>query len=347
MTLRVRRVDLDHDREELMTVLERNLTEVAHRVRFAWLYLRNPAGMARSWLVEDTGRGGAVGAASVFPRYVWLDGRVRTCGQVGDFGIDVAYRTLGPAVLLQRGTMGPVEEGAVAFYYDCPPHPGGMAPFRRLGLKARTRMERHVRVVRVDRWVRRWVPWPPLARPVSWLGNAMLGLLPRRGRRSKTCEIGVHSGGFGEEFSWLDRSVTATGWVRNVRSAEVLNWRYRDDPLHRYVALTARAGGELLAYAVLRAAASQMEVVDLFGRNDRRTLVELLDAATALARRQGAETLTALLGEETGLQGALRQARFRYRSLGAHVVAYARPGTSEASSLENNRWWFLHSDVLA
>lgn len=344
MTFRVRPVDLDSEREHLLAVLERNLKDVDHRARFHWLYRSNPAGPAWSWLVEDRERGVAVGAASLFPREVWLDGRVVRCGQIGDFGIDATYRTLGPAVLLQRATLQPVEHGAVAFYYDCPPHPGGMAPLRRLGLTARTKMERHVRVVRVDRWVRPWVPWPALTRAASWFGNAVLGLLPL-GRR-RTCEVGLHSGPFGEEFSGLDRSVAATGRVRTVRTAAVLNWRYRDDPLHRYVILTARTGGELRGYAVLRPTAMHVEVIDLFGGDDPEPLVELLDAAADLARRGGAETVTTLVGEETGLQGLLRRAWFHYRSPGAHVVPHARPGTAEAASLQADRWWFVHADVL-
>ena len=103
MTLAVTPVDLVADREELFRVLKRNLQDVSHEARFSWLYLGNPAGPALTWFIRDS-TGNAVGVTSLFPRAVWLSGTAALCGQVGDFGVDIAFRSLGPATMLQRAT---------------------------------------------------------------------------------------------------------------------------------------------------------------------------------------------------------------------------------------------------
>src|SRR5262245_51216017 len=157
-------------------MLERNLIDLDHRRRFAWLYTQNPAGPARTWLVRERGSETPVGMASLFPRWVRLNGQTCLSGQVGDFAVDAGYRSLGPAVMLQRATFSAVDAGELTFCYDCPPHDKGMATFRRLGLGVSCRMFRYARLVKVDRIVRRSVRLGAAAASLSWLGNRMLRL---------------------------------------------------------------------------------------------------------------------------------------------------------------------------
>lgn len=344
--LRVRPAELPREREAFLRVLERNLPVLDHRRRFDWMYLRNPVGRAWSWMVEDEGTGQVAGVASVFPRLVWLAGRLCRCGQVGDFAVDRGYRTLGPAVALQRATLGPVDVGELAFCYDCPPHERGMAPFRRLGLQARTRMMRYARPLRVDRYVRRRLTGSA-GRLASWLGNQLLRGLQRRRARQRRCEISVHEAAFGDEFTRLDREGTLPTAIRGARTAEVLNWRFREDPLHRYTVLVARLRGELKGFIVLRITEGDMEIVDLLTPHGDAVLLELLDAAITLARERGAEVVRLQAGEESGLEPLLARAWFRFRSYGAAVVPYARPESAEARMLAEGRWQLVHADVLA
>ncbi|MGH7392470.1 MAG: hypothetical protein ACREM3_23885 [Candidatus Rokuibacteriota bacterium] len=347
MTLRVRPVDLEEDREELIGVLERNLTAVAHRVRFDWFYRRNPAGRAWSWIVYDTSGGRSVGAASVFPREVWLDGRVRRCGQVGDFAIDAGYRSLGPAVMLQRATLSPVDDGTLAFCYDCPPHAAGMAPLRRLGLEPNARMLRYVRPVRVNRYVRRLMGGSLLARPLAWIGNRMLGVITSRSRPEAGLEVALHSARFGEEFTRLDAAAGSRGLIRGRRTADILNWRYRDDPLREYIALTVRGGGELMAYLIVQCAGEDAYVVDVSGGCDREVVRVLFEAAVDVTRQRRMEALYAMISDQAGLGPTMNRAWMRYRSPGAYIVAAAKRSSVDEAAVASVRWGFLHSDVLA
>src|ERR1700735_1575230 len=95
------------EREQMIDVLGRNLTEVPHAKRFDWFYGRNPAGLPFSWVIVEDSTQKSAGIASLISRGVWLGGEVKICGQVGDFGIDRAYRSFGAGGQLHRGTILP------------------------------------------------------------------------------------------------------------------------------------------------------------------------------------------------------------------------------------------------
>lgn len=346
MTVSARVVDLSVEQEELLAVLERNLADLPHARRFKWMYHGNPLGPAWSWFAWDTEARRVVGVASVFRRAVWLGSRAVLCGQVGDFAIDASHRSLGPAVMLQRATFEPVDRGTLVFCYDCPPHERGMSTFRRLGMRPTTTMRRHARLLRTDRQLARRLGGP-VAAGLAPLGNALLRL-SSLGRGGGPLEVAGHAGRFGEEFSALDQRVGGGAGIRGRRSAEDLNWRYRDDPLHDYQAMTARRRGELAGFAVLSGAGPDAFLVDLFGALSVDELVTLLDAVADHARAAGAETLHAAACDGGPLTPAFARSGFRLRDQGPLVVAYARSGSEARKQLDRPADWNLtHSDVMA
>jgi hypothetical protein len=261
---------------------------------------------------------------------------VSLCGQVGDFAIDADHRSLGPAVMLQRATFEPVDRGRLALCYDCPPHDRGMATFRRLGMTASATLARHARLLRTDR--RLAVHFGAGGRALAPVGNALLRIAAGWRTRPAGVEIARHEGRFGDEFSTLDRRVGAGDVIRGRRSAEDLNWRYRDDPLHDYVTLTARRHGELIGFLVLEAA--DAVVVDLFGDLAAEEALGLLEGAADEARAAGAETLHASVSDGSPLIPRLRRAGFRRREEGPRVVAH---GPFDAT----RRWELTQADVMA
>ena len=342
MTVRVRAVNLDTEREKLLGVLERNLPDLPHARRYQWIYCDGPLGPAWSWVLWDSESPEPVGVASVFRRAMWVADRVEICGPVGDFAIDRTHRSLGPAVMLQRATFGPVDAGQVALCYDCPPNARGMATFRRLGMAWNATTRRYARLLRTNRQIAKRVGGGRPAAAAARLGNAVLRFAARRRSRSIGFEICPHAGRFDEEFSVLDRRVGGGGVVRGRRAAADLNWRYRDDPLRDYQVLSGRRAGELVGFVVVAAMDQDAAVVDLFGALSADESADLLDAAAQLTRAGGVESLTALTSGHHPLNGPLRMAGFRAREDGPHVVAYAGEG-----GWAELVWRLTYGDVMA
>jgi hypothetical protein len=346
MSLTIRPVDFVADHGELLRVLERNLPDVAHEARLPWLYRDNPAGPARTWFLCDA-NGAAVGVTSLFPRAVWMNGEHAVCGQVGDFGVDLKFRSLGPAIKLQRATFEPVADGAMAFCYDCPPHERGMAMFHRLGLQENCRMQVYVKPLRTDRQLQRLLG-DTAGRITARAANPLLRLTSMRRANSQHLECTLLPGDFGDEFSALDEAVQIPGSIRNRRSAEDLNWRFRRNPLGTFEILTVRRDGELLAYAVFAVMEDDAFVFDLFGRDLSVAGPALLDALTGILHRRPVQTVRALLTGDGDHAAIFRQAGFSFRGDAARVVAFSgEQNIASGSSLRNTQWHFQHSDVMA
>jgi len=348
MTVLVRSVNLNTERDKLVGILERNLTDLAQSVRFSWLYQNNPVGTAWSWFAVERETRKMVGIASVFPRAMWVGGEVKLCGQVGDFAIDGGYRSLGPALMLQRATFEPVDQGVLAFCYDCPPHDQGMSTFRRLGIGSISQMQRYTRPLRVNRQIIKRIGQGRLSASLGRLGNILLDLWTYRRYRVRNLELSPYAGGFGEEFSALDQSVGGTEGVPSRRKAEELNWRYRQDPLRQYRVQTARRNGELLAFAIYSISGQDAYLIDLFGKISVEVGLELLAAVVDDLKKGPVQSLHWLINTGNCLSDLVRKTHFSYRSLAARIVAYSRPGSLTRTLFDRDpKWFFNHADILA
>ena len=150
MTISVRPVYQESYNQEFLTILQANLPSLPDARRFKWLYCDNPDGPAWSWFALQDSPQQVIGVTSLFPRSMWVGGELQMCGQVGDFAVSASHRTLGPAVLLQRATFDPVNNGELAFGYDCLPHQAGMSTLPRLGIRPNCKVHRYAFPLRVD-----------------------------------------------------------------------------------------------------------------------------------------------------------------------------------------------------
>jgi hypothetical protein len=343
----VRPVDHSCETQELLGILQANLPNLPHARRFDWLYRGNPDGPAWSWFVWEGTPDHVVGVTSLFPRSMWVGEKLKRCGQVGDFAISPSHRSLGPALLLQRATFCPVDREELEFCYDCPPHEAGMSTFRRLGIRPNCGIDRYALPLRVDLLMRKRLG------AASAIPAAAANLLLRLHRRSvlrtrmSGLEVSEHAGAFGEEFSQLDASVKKTNAIRGRRTAALLNWRYREDPLHQYRVWTARRQGELIAFVIVFATNEVVTIVDLFGTELQGAAIILL-AAIVECFEGAQQSVEAYLAPGSELIGNLLKTGFRLRSQSAQVVAYAKPQSEMAGFLQGSPIWaFSQAELLA
>src|SRR5262249_18358458 len=145
---------------------------------------------------------------------------------LGDFCIRPDYRTLGPAVQLQRACLEQMSPEIRSVGYDLPGD--GMLPVhRRLGTTPQVQLVRLAKPLRVDRKVAEKVPFKGLAGGLSLIGNEVLKARDRWKRRPVTAELAWHQGPFEQEFSTLAARASANHGIATARTASFLNWRYR------------------------------------------------------------------------------------------------------------------------
>jgi hypothetical protein len=337
----VRAGDMGSDRRLAIETFVRYLNPRYDEARFDWVYRQNPHGRGRLWVATDHGGRTVVGIAAAFPRRMCVAGRDEVAWVLGDFCVSDAYRSVGPALALQRACLAEVTTGGVRFCYDFPSS-GMMAVYRRLGVRPLGQMVRLNRPLRVDSHLRKLVRSAALTRGLGAITGAMLAFHHRRRGGASGLEVALHDGAFGAEFTELYRRYTGHGTVMVERSAEYLNWRYRANPVHRHEVMTARRDGHLVGYAVFRQEETTAVLVDLFAVDGPAAIIDLAHSVAALARRRGLDALSvSLLGSSPWVQ-CLRAAGFTERET-SPVVVYAVP--EAASKVGDERaWLLLHGD---
>ncbi len=334
MKLAIREADLDRDREVVIDTLQRFLTPGSDARRYEWLYRANPHGRARTWLAVDEQDGAVVGVASSFARRVWLDGAKRDVWVLGDFCIAERYRSLGPALKLQRACLEAVGASS-PLCYDFP-NRGMTAVYRRLGVEPLGEMVRLAKPLRVDRQVEARVRPRPVARAVSAVGNVWLrltdrGLAPPPGHTVARLEAR-----FDERFTRLADSVAPDYGVCVDRSAEFLNWRYLDAPLNSYEVAVVYRGSEPVAYAVFEQLEHDATIVDLFGADEPPAQQALVQHVVENLRHRGVSTVSCPVLESHRFRARLVEIGFRPRET-TPVFVYAA-GNGPAA---HDREWFL------
>jgi hypothetical protein len=294
MTITIRPGDLDTDRDAAIGLFTRCLNPAYDARRFAWLYEENPAGPGRLWIATDEKTGETVGTAAAFPREIYLEGREATGWVLGDFCIDERYRSLGPALMLQRRCLDELAAGPGALFHDFP-HPRLLPIYTRLQVGSPRLMRRLSRLLRVDDKVEQLVGSSPLGRGLSAAANAVLARRARGPRAAADVETALLEGPCGPEFSELADKVSADYGTCVRRSAEHVDWRYRRNPIRPHDIVTVRQDGRLAAWAALSQDGGAGALVDLFGTPDEALLATAAQAAVAELGRRGCATASVLL----------------------------------------------------
>jgi len=337
---RIRPADLSRDREAILAVLERNLPGAGSPERFDWLYLENPDGPARVWIVEDV-QGGAVGTSAAFPRRMHLAGAPAMALVLSDFALDSGHRTLGPALKLLRATLEPVREGAFAFSYDFPSRTMH-AIYRRLGAPDLGPAARWVRPLKLSSAIRRRFGEGALSGAAGAAADALLSARDSLATRPAGVEVSELRDAFDDRFDELDARVELDRAVAGVRDSTYLNWKYGGHTMWTHRTLVAEREGELLGYAVLRAGeANSVVLVDLF--TDEKAVRRALVAATnRLGRKQGAARIETEVLDEPGISRMLEGLGFVRREQGVGPVPYLSPSCPDRENLSDASSWWLN-----
>lgn len=342
MSLKIRPGDLEADREVAIRLLASHVNPAYDRRRFDWLYHRGPVGPGRLWMAVDGSTGDAVGVAGAFPRRMLMDGRSIPAWLLGDFCVDDAHRTLGPALQLQRACLEDLAGDGMAFCFDFPSR-SMEAVYRRLGIVPAHRLLRLVRPLRIGHRLERWVG-AGLGGSLGTLLDVGLGWAARSGRSDRGITVTPHTGRCGPEFSALTQLTGAAYGVCGERSEHYVNWRYLDNPIQRHELLTARIGTALVGWAAVTCEGESATLVDLFAIPEERVLTALVRGAIARLWAQGATRVTF---EITGSHPWVsRLGRFGFRPRDHSAVAVYAPRGSELGFdiLRHTGWFLTHGD---
>jgi len=338
MTASVRPSCYETDTQAIIDTLQTNLPHLPHAKLFPWLYLRNPEGRARVWVATDPASNRMIGVASAFPRRIARAGRVTPGYVLGDFCIDSTQRSLGLALALQRACLEGLTDSVPAFAFDFPSQ-SMLAIYKRLKIDVNLTMVRMAKPLRADRKIAELVRNPVLARGLNLLANTGLRLRSGAGNK-RGYFVTTEAGPWGEEFTHALGQWNARGGACVMRTADYLNWRYREHPLQSYELLAARRSEKLVGYLILHMHGEGCFIDDLMAE-DTRAKEALLARATALALERQVHTLSAPWMAVHRDRQMFEQCGFRAREP-RPVVLIGLPSTTALAPFED--WLLTNGD---
>lgn len=319
MSIEIREATLDSDEPTLTQLIKRYLAPGSNDRRFNWLYCSGPHGAARAWLACDLQDGNTVGMGAAFPRKVYFNGNQKLAWVFGDFCMTENYRSLGPALALQRRCLEKADSAPVDICYDFPSQTM-VAIYRRLGIQQTATLVRWAKPLRAEVRLEAAIGSKAIARQLSILPNAALAMRGWKGEKN-VCELQLHEGRCSAEFTELDSKLGEQAVVRTVRSAEYLNWRYLDHPESRYEILTARRGGVLIGYTVFSQDLEYATVADLCSWEEPPVIARLLAGVVDIVRERNVITLNLYAGNSHPWCWIFEKAGFHRREAAPVIVS--------------------------
>jgi hypothetical protein len=325
----------------MVELLRRCLTPLFDVQRFKWLYQAGPYGQARAWLAYDGTKDNVIGAAAAFPRRVDLDSVEKQGWVLGDFCLDSRFRSLGPALQLQRACLQAAETPPYEFCYDFP-SPSMTAIYKRLGVPQCGTLVRWARAIRTAPRIEKLLRSRTVSRSLGIVADS---ILTRRGWRGETdtADLMPQEQACGGEFTELDRRVRQRPGLLSVRTAAHLNWRFLSHPSIRHEILTARRKGVLVGYIVYTRDLDDTSVVDLCSLEEPALIARLLAGAVDRLREYGAVTVSMNAGSTHPWSGIFRRAGFLPRE-DAPVMVHVRPGATISLKNFAQDWYLMRGE---
>lgn len=354
---------LDVHREALAALWSENMSDarigdvVPERMR--WLYERNPAGPALTWLGAVAGGEDIIGCGSVLPRQMLVEGTIVTGGVLADFAVTKAHRIAGAALAIQRALAKGSLPAGIQFLYGYP-NAKSVVIFKRLGYRVVGESSLWVKPLRSAYKLRERVKNPALLRATSAVVDVGLGSADRalslfhgavrRARGDHRSYAVLELDRADARFDDLWQRARAGYSVIGEKSAHYLNWRYTEFTTrrHRFYCLTDRATGRLRAYVVYTTRDGTASVEDMFGEDLDTLAKPLLLRLARHLRRQGLSSLVlGYLGPET-FGRHLKALGFLNRPHERSMVAYIDPnGPEDVRRLlfDKNAWFMIDGEL--
>jgi GNAT superfamily N-acetyltransferase len=250
---------IDHaettDRALIMPLLREYFADpsgVAVDARYKWLYLDNPAGIARTYVACADGR--AVGITSLFPRAVQVDGRIATGAIGGDAYVTPSFRRRGVVTALHREAALGMDSG-LSFMFG-PPEPANLRSLLQAGAVVTGAVRRYARPMSA-RLLGRYAPGRRLGRLVDWFLSPGVSRL-RVEKLGSTPDPRVDV-----VWSATRRSMPRRGEVVPVANAAFYAWRFGVPAGGRQEGVLILDGEQPLGVAALERRGGRGAIVDV------------------------------------------------------------------------------------
>jgi GNAT superfamily N-acetyltransferase len=337
--------DLAADRQDILQFWQTDFPAWPP-AKFDMFYQSNPDGAASCFVARDQEQR-LVGAIALFPRRMMVNGNVLKTAVAGDLAIRKDHRGTGLAQMLRALMLAQIQKSDLDFVYGTA-NVISKKVLEKGEFQAIGDTVRMVKVLRTERYIRRYLKWPLLARAVAAPTDAVL---KRRYRKYSPAMEDVYRwdvlSAADARFDGLWQEARSMYSIIGERSARFLNWRFVNCPYKSFqiFGLGRRKDGELVGYVVYQPTAEGVHIEDFFATEPDRMLRILLSEFLKFQRQKGADAVTFyFLGDEK-ITRMFEQFGFVRRGGARSMVIHINDNHPQRNDILNpRRWHFLYAD---
>ena len=347
MAYTVKEADVLKDKQIMLRILQNNRTrqDYDYNKRYDWIYLNNPLGKAKAWIIWKDKTNEAVGFTGVFPRAVYVNGKKYIGWNCGDFSIEKKFRSLGIALKLRKAAKQGVDSNEVPFLYA---HPNSRMEVIHLksGHFKIAQMVRYALPVRLDAILARFIPFKWLMRMFAIPLNVLLSYQYRfRIFSGVTAKI-FSTVQLNENHENLFTKMTEQFPVLGSRDNAYLNWKYRNNPNYHFQQMDLFYKGLLVGSIFYIKQDKVISVSDVLIDDFHRFSDQLFRYFVKKIRREYPDIVSVsfILQEFNPFIPVLKKTGFKYRDdATSGVISYVNEENNPelAKQLLNGKNWFM------
>ncbi len=346
----VKAADPERDKAIMVRILSNNRSrdDAYYARRIDWIYLNNPFGKAKAWIIWEETKNIPVGFTGVFPRPVFVDGREYVAWNCGDFSIEKKYRTLGVALKLRKAAKQAVDNGEVPFLYAHPNERMEVIHLR-AGHQKISRMVRFALPLKTERYLKEKISPSVLAKLLAWPADSVLRLrfaLKRLKGAQGTFRSRVNCTA---EHQHLFEAMKRQFRVIGTRDTVYLNWKFARHPNFNYEQYDFVADGQLRGTVFFLVKNNVIHLTDVMCDDfDRYALPLFANLVSDVYRTGKAEALSFIIQEHNPIISYLQTVGFKRRDdATSAVIAYANAEQQPELApvvLNPNNWFMTVGD---
>jgi hypothetical protein len=337
--------DLQHNREDILSIIIKNLGGSLREEKYVWNYNQCPYGAANCWLAKHEQSNTFIGTAALFPRVILVKGEPLYAAVAGDFAVDKQHRNLSTALALQKEIQEKIHDTKFKFIYLLP-NEQAQGIFLRLGYKKIGRFTHFVKPLKseyqTNKHIHSFLQFKLFARAVDFL----IKCFGKENRYKTTLKYSIITPEyFDDRFDVFWKNFSKHYTIIGERTSIFLNWRYIQSPTKKYkIFCLLDENKNIIGYNVYYLENNMCYIMDMLFEPSTEVLNLLLAEFSRFIRMKGGGSISVNYLGGNLLEQKLREFNFLTINDETDLLIYSPYMADTADIFIKENWHFFAGD---
>jgi hypothetical protein len=338
--------DIQHDLNDILSILKENLGEYLRDETFEWKYKQCPYGPAHCWLARHEPSNTFIGTAALFPRVILVKGEPVYTAIAGDFAVNKQHRNLRPAFALQKEIQSKIHDTGFKFIYSLP-NDHSKNIFSRIGYKKIGRYTHFFKPLtseyKTHQYLHPLVQIKIFAKAVDFLIKNFAKETRYKSTLKYSVEIPEY---FDERFDVFWKTVSKHFTIIGERTSAFLNWRYMQSPGKKYkIFCLLDEYKNIIGYIIYFLDDGMCHVMDMLYEPSSEGISLLLSEFLRFIRSEEIRSISVYYMGGAILEKKLREFNFLpVNNKIKWVIIYSPDIAADTDLLDKENWHFFTGD---